>query len=112
MTKTPKIKAPAVKRPTTAMLDRFIELREVKKQHEAKARLIEKEMDTIKAALTEYTEANGNDVQTCGYRLRMVEGGRYPSWRNVVEEKLGADVVAEVIASTPPKVNLEVMPAE
>lgn len=113
MAKTPQVKStiktehkPA--RPTKAMLDDFVRLREQKKLAEAESRRIDKEMTTLKARLVAFTEANENEVETCGYRLRMVETGRFPAWKDAYIEALGSEAAEELTANTPPRVGLEV----
>lgn len=116
MTKTPQLKAAPktetkAPRLTREMLADYLSLVEAKKTAEATARRLEKEMATLKEKLTAFAEANSNDATTCGYRIRLVEGARYPAWKTAFVEALGEDKAAEVTEATPPSIKLEVTPA-
>jgi hypothetical protein len=53
----------------------------------------------------------GNEVEAGAFTVRMAEGGRYPSWKEEFEKRLGEEAVQEVISNTPYKKVLLVEPA-
>lgn len=111
MTKTPKLKSepvPASKRITKSLLARYSEIVETKRELDARSRAFDKELASLKSVIMDYANEHGNDCETCGYHVHVVEAGRFPSWKDAFVERLGEAAAEEVTEKTAPRLALKV----
>lgn len=84
-----------------AILVERLRLDNERKELEKSARAIKKQLDAIDLSLEESLR-QGEPIQDGALACAIVDGGRYPPWKEICERELGESFTAKMIAETVP----------
>jgi hypothetical protein len=109
----PAAKSPKNPAVSTANIKTYLELAARRRALESEARKIKREEAVYFEALFTFVRKAtrgklDRTVTKCGYEFTLREGGVYPAWKEAFIEALGDDAAAEVVASTPASITLDV----
>jgi hypothetical protein len=115
--RTPRLsKTPAAAKPanvTKPVIEEYLQLEADRKEHARQAYLLEKRTKGLAAKLKDWILANApgktRSVDRSGFRLSIVEGPGYPSWKAEFVNALGQDEADAIAAACPPSEKLQVI---
>jgi hypothetical protein len=97
---------------TKTEIEEYLELEQERKELERKARTIARRTSALAAHFTEEVEASGKTAITrSGYRLSLVDGRAYVSWKDEFVRECGALKADEILQAAPVKKKLDVQKA-
>lgn len=97
--------------PTKPQIEEFLALKQEKAELDRRGRALDKKLELLSAdfskAIATHAPVN-RELKIGGHRMWLVEGHRYPSWKDAYVRDLGIDKAEAVIQATTPKTVLHV----